>query len=81
MNKHKSAKPRPELSANGNAGRFSKAKVLAARIGIHPKTLFRWADAGLIHRHKVNDRVVLFDEDEIFEFIASSRVGGTGRAA
>jgi predicted site-specific integrase-resolvase len=53
---------------------FCKARPLAARIGISAKTLFRWADAGLIHRHKVNARVVLFDEAEVDEFITRCRV-------
>ncbi len=58
-----------------NTGRtFRKARPLAARIGISTKTLFRWADAGLIHRHKVNSRVVLFDEAEVETFINGCRV-------
>jgi len=54
--------------------KFAKAKAIAARIGIHPKTLSRWAAAGHIHRHKINDRVVLFDEAEVTAFIESARV-------
>lgn len=53
---------------------FTKARPLAARVGVHPKTLMRWADAGLIHRHKINSRVVLFDEREVLSFIVSARV-------
>ena len=30
--------------------KFSKARPLAARFGLHAKTIFRWADAGLIHQ-------------------------------
>ncbi len=54
--------------------RFSKARPLAARLGIHPKTIFRWADSGLIHRHKVNARIVLFDDAEVMAFIEKARV-------
>lgn len=54
--------------------KFAKARALAAKINVHPKTLLRWADAGLIHRHKVNARVVLFDEAEVLAFIERSRV-------
>jgi predicted site-specific integrase-resolvase len=55
--------------------RFSKAKPLAARLGICTRTLFRWADAGLIARHKINSRVVLFDEGEVAALIDSARIG------
>ena len=60
----------------GLAGRrFSKAKALAGRLGVCPRTLFRWADAGLITRHKINARVVLFDESEVVAMLESSRIG------
>jgi predicted site-specific integrase-resolvase len=55
---------------------FSKARPLAARLGVCAKTLFRWADAGLIHRHKINARVVLFDEAEVIALVDQARVGG-----
>ena len=55
--------------------RFSKAKSLAMRLDICPRTIFRWADQGMITRHKVNARVVLFDEAEVIAFIESARVG------
>jgi len=54
--------------------KFSKAKPLAGRLGIHPKTVMRWADAGLIHRFKVSARTVLFDETEVMAFIEKARV-------
>jgi|GEM_PF-3305517 len=60
----------------GLAGRkFSKAKSIADRLGISARTIFRWADAGKIARHKINSRVVLFDESEVAAFIDSARVG------
>ena len=62
-------------SARGLTGRsFSKAKVLAQRLGVCPRTIFRWADDGMISRHKINARVVLFDEQEVAAFLDSSRV-------
>ena len=64
----------PGAPAENTARTFRKARPLAARIGISTKTLFRWADAGLIHRHKVNSRVVLFDEAEVETFIKGCRV-------
>lgn len=54
---------------------MSKGGPLAARVGLNKKTLFRWADAGLIHRFKVNQRIVLFDEAEVMAFIEKARVG------
>ncbi len=56
----------------GGARKFSKARALAQRVGISKRTLFRWADAGHITRHKVNERVVLFDDSEVIGFIQSS---------
>jgi predicted site-specific integrase-resolvase len=71
----KLSSPVPTGSENGaGVHKFSKARPLAARLGIHAKTIFRWADAGFIHRHKINDRVVLFDESEVASFIESARV-------
>jgi hypothetical protein len=54
--------------------RFCKARSLSARLGICPRTIFRWADQGMITRHKINARVVLFDEAEVVAFIESARV-------
>lgn len=65
----------PATREGGLAGRrFSKAKAIADRLGVCPRTIFRWADDGLISRHKINARVVLFDEAEVMAFIASARV-------
>ena len=65
-----------EAQSNGVGGRrFSKAKSIAGRLGICPRTIFRWADAGKITRHKINSRVVLFDDAEVVAFIESARVG------
>ena len=55
--------------------RFAKAKPIAARLGICTRTLFRWADAGLIARYKINARIALFDEAEVAALIDSSRIG------
>lgn len=54
--------------------RFSKAKAVAERLGVCPRTIFRWADDGKITRHKINARVVLFDEAEVIALIESARV-------
>lgn len=54
--------------------RFSKAKSIADRLGVCPRTIFRWADDGKIARHKVNARVVLFDESEVIALIESTRI-------
>ena len=70
---------KPTDPADGAGVRkYSKARPIAARIGLHPKTIFRLADAGKIHRYKLNERTVLFDEAEIAAFIAAARVSHGG---
>lgn len=68
---------RSEQPTIGDIGgrRFSKARSLAERSIACPRTLFRWADAGLITRHKINARVVLFDEVEVVALLEGSRIG------
>lgn len=53
---------------------FNKAKVVAQRLGVCRRTIFRWANAGMLTRHKINDRVVLFDESEVLALVESARV-------
>lgn len=62
----------------GDGPRFVKAKRIAARFGVCPKTVFRWADAGYIHRYKITARTVLFCEAEVMAFIESARVSFLG---
>jgi len=54
--------------------RFCKARAIADRLGLCPKTIFRWANDGKIARHKINARVVLFDEAEVIAFVESARI-------
>jgi excisionase family DNA binding protein len=54
--------------------KFSKAKIIAERLGVCTRTIFRWADDGKIARHKINARVVLFDESEVVALIQSARI-------
>lgn len=65
----------PSTDASLRGRTFSKAKPIAARLGICSRTLFRWANDGKVARHKINSRVVLFDEAEVIAFIESTRVG------
>ena len=55
--------------------KFSKAKTIAERLGVCSRTIFRWADEGKIARHKINARVVLFNEAEVMTLIQSARIG------
>ena len=55
--------------------RFSRVKVIADRLGVHPRTIFRWADQGTLTRYTVNSRVVLFDEAEVMALMESARIG------
>ena len=57
---------------------YSKARSVAARLGICSRTLFRWADQGKIKRHKISARTVLFDDAEIADFIKSTFVALEG---
>jgi hypothetical protein len=73
MNSTKSANS--FLGSDGLAGRrFCKAKALSVKLGVCPKTVFRWANAGIITRHKINARVVLFDESEVIALLESARI-------
>jgi excisionase family DNA binding protein len=54
--------------------KFSKAKVVAERLGVCPRTIFRWANDGKIARHKINARVVLFDEAEVLALVEAARI-------
>jgi len=64
--------------ANGPLTRFSKARTIANRLGVCPRTIFRWADSGKITRHKINARVVLFDEAEFTALIQAARIESYG---
>jgi predicted DNA-binding transcriptional regulator AlpA len=68
----------PRISGESSVGpverRFSKAKAIAERLGVCPRTIFRWADDGKLARHKINARVVLFDEAEVLALIQAARV-------
>jgi hypothetical protein len=76
MNPTTRANPsRPPQADAPSLRRFSKAKTLSSRLGICPRTIFRWADQGMITRHKVNARVVLFDDAEVDAFLQSTRAG------
>jgi hypothetical protein len=75
MNAKFTVPPRSPQAEAATMRRFSKAKSLAVRLDICPRTIFRWADQGMITRHKINARVVLFDEAEVVAFIESARVG------
>lgn len=70
----------PAAPEQASVRMFVRAKTLAARLSIHPATLRRWASAGLIQRFKVNQRVVLYDDQEATALIQSARVtnGATG---
>lgn len=75
MNSNTKSIPSRATSSDLVARKFSKARSIAERLGICPRTIFRWADAGKITRYKVNSRVVLFSEDEVTVFVDSARVG------
>ena len=53
---------------------YSKAGPIAKKIGLCSKTITRWADKGIIKRYKISDRICLYDEQEIIDFIDAARV-------
>ncbi|MCF3651768.1 helix-turn-helix transcriptional regulator [Synoicihabitans lomoniglobus] len=55
---------------------FLKARPLADRLGINPRTLFRWAESGRISKFKIHQRLVVFDVAEVERLIEDSRIGG-----
>ena len=66
---------RPDIKLPALTGRrFTKGRSLAAKLSVCPRTLFRWADAGQITRHKTNARVKLFDESEVAAIVVAARV-------
>jgi predicted DNA-binding transcriptional regulator AlpA len=68
--------PNQLVATNGGIAsrKFCKARAIADSLGLCPKTIFRWANDGKIARHKINARVVLFDEAEVIAFVESARV-------
>jgi hypothetical protein len=67
-------------SASDDSRAFAKAKPIAKRFGVHPKTVMRWAAAGHIHAHKLNDRLILYNVEEVFAFVGAARVGGVDKS-
>jgi predicted site-specific integrase-resolvase len=53
---------------------YSKAKNIAMKVGLCPKTIYRWADKGAIKRYKVSERICLYDEQEIIDYIDANLV-------
>lgn len=53
--------------------KFSKARTIAPKLDVCPKTIFRWANQGKITRHKINARVVLFDETDVLAMLNSAK--------
>lgn len=69
----KRAKSKPSVSVAENRA-FLRAKPLAKQIDVHPRTLKNWARAGFIAQYVIGRRTVLYDPDEVFQFIKSGRV-------
>ncbi len=67
--------PSSHVAASGdNLPRFSRAKPLAASLGLSVRTLFRWSEKGFISRYRVNARVTLFQVDEVNTYVKAARV-------
>jgi len=57
------------------SGKFSKARPIAMKIGLCPKTIRRWSNLGYITRFKLSDRISLYSEKEIYEYIEAAKLG------
>jgi hypothetical protein len=56
---------------------FSKARPIAQKIGLCPKTIRRWSNLGYITRFKLSDRISLYSEEEIYGYIQAAKLGGS----
>ena len=74
---NRSARISGESSTGLVERRFSKAKAIAERLGVCPRTIFRWADDGKLARHKINARVVLFDEAEVLALLHAAKISAS----
>lgn len=52
---------------------FLKAKPLAGRIGVCPRTIKRWGYSGRIAEFKLTPRCTVYDESEVIRFVISAR--------
>ena len=64
--------------AASESRRFSKARPIAQKIGLCPKTIRRWSNKGYIKRFKLSDRISLYDEKEIYDYIQAAKLSGNG---
>ena len=70
-----------DVTSNGNAPVFMKAREMADQVGISPKTLTRWADAGHIDRFKPNPRLVLYSPENVMNYLHEANVIGNREVA
>lgn len=69
------ATKQPETDSNDHP-QYMKARAVARRFGLCKRTVFRLADAGKLHRHKLGERAVFFELAEVEALFAASRIGG-----
>ena len=55
-----------------------KAKDIATRLGCCARTVHRYANAGLISRHKLNARVVLYELSQVLAVVDAAKIGPHG---
>ena len=53
---------------------FSRAKPLAASLGLSARTLSRYAQKSLIKKYRLNARVTLYEIAEVRAFIEAAKV-------
>ncbi len=72
MNTQSKASSRANSEAVSDSRQFRKAKVVAEKFGVHPKTIHHWAALGHIKAFKLNQRVVLYDIEQVEAYVRSS---------
>jgi len=65
------------MSVQSSGGDSTRRKLVPPRIaaeavGVHPRTLNRWADEGLIPVFRINSRVRRFNLDAVLAALAAS---------
>jgi len=53
---------------------YSKAKDIAKKIGLCPKTISRWSEKGLVKKYKISQRLCLYDEQDVYDYIEAGCV-------
>ena len=51
---------------------YLRAKDIAKKLGLCSKTIGRWSDKGHFKKYKVSDRLCLYDERDVLNYISDA---------